>query len=123
MYRLLIVEDEQQLIHLMINIFKRLNYEVFACTTGQEALQLIEREEIDLMITDIFLKDLNGQELIEIIRSNPYYKNIKVIFTSGMAFELSDFKLKPDAFLAKPFSLAELLATVKQTLSVEAIAL
>ena len=86
---------------------------------GEDALDLIYQYKPDLVLLDIRLPGIDGYEVCEIIRLNPNYRNVKIIFLTAKGREVEIAKglaLGADAYITKPFSNAELIATVKELL-------
>ncbi|MGN6617644.1 MAG: response regulator [Ilyomonas sp.] len=116
--KILIAEDEPL---MLLVIQKQLNndgYETVVVTDGKEALQTLEKDSIDLIITDILMPFTSGLELIGIVKSDPT-KNIPVIVLSAIGQEstvMEAFQLGADDFLTKPFNPPELSMRVKRLL-------
>ncbi len=79
----LIVEDEPMVKKIAIRILKKQGFQVYHAESGQDALQLVEREKpsIDLLLTDIVMPNMNGRQLAE--KLSEIYPEMKVLFTSG----------------------------------------
>jgi DNA-binding response OmpR family regulator len=115
--RLLIIEDDKNLIRLLKTALKPLGYAVDAAENGEKGLNLALINNYDLIITDYNLPRLSGREIIEKIRSE---KQDTPIIVLSVRSEINDrvelLNLGADDYLAKPFTLAELLARVKALL-------
>lgn len=117
--RILIVEDEEEILKLNRNILKRCGYTIFEARNGAEALALVQQEkEIDLLVTDIMMPGgMNGFDLAgEIEMQIP---GIKTLFISGYAAgHLINTGEIPAGvnMLPKPYSSAQLVERVRQTL-------
>jgi len=86
---------------------------------GEDALDLIYQYKPDLVLLDIMLPGIDGWQVFEIIRLNPNYRDIKIIFLTakGRSEEIArGLALGADAYITKPFSNAELVAEVKKLL-------
>ena len=86
---------------------------------GEDALDLIYQYEPDLVLLDILLPGIDGYEVCEIIRLNPNYRNVKIIFLTAKGREVEiaqGLALGADAYITKPFSNAALIAKVKEVL-------
>ena len=68
-YRLLVVDDEQDILSLLETLLKKEGYNVETATSGEEALVKMEVNIPDLVITDLFMDCMNGMQLMESIRS------------------------------------------------------
>jgi two-component system cell cycle sensor histidine kinase/response regulator CckA len=115
---ILLVEDEEGLRGLNARGLASRGYTVCEASNGAEALTLIDSgQHVDLVVSDVVMPEMDGPTLLkELRRRDP---DLKVIFVSGYAEE-AFAKHLPDggqfAFLAKPFTLKQLVATVKETM-------
>ncbi|MEV6932209.1 response regulator [Dactylosporangium sp. NPDC051485] len=113
MSRILIVDDEPQLVRaLRINLVAR-QYDVVAATTGGEALQSAARERPDLVVLDLGLPDLDGVDVIRKLRS---WSPVPILVLSGRADsrdKVEALDAGADDYVTKPFSIDELLARVR----------
>jgi two-component system chemotaxis response regulator CheY len=83
------------------------DYETVEAGNGFEALRILPREKVDLIITDINMPDINGLELISFIRNNENYRNTPLIIISTESSERDREKgmsLGANAYLVKPFA-------------------
>jgi len=86
---------------------------------GEDALDVIYKYKPDLILLDIMLPRIDGYEVCEIVRLNPEYRNVKIIFLTAKGREVEIAKglaLGADAYIVKPFSNTELVAKVKELL-------
>lgn len=115
MPHILIVEDDAINQLYMRNILKY-NYTIIVAFSADSALKKIQTNKFDLILMDISLKgEMNGLDLIKILKNTIEHKNIPVIAVTGFAFDedrKNCFKAGCDDFLAKPFSENELLTIV-----------
>ena len=115
---ILLVEDEEGLRALNARGLSSRGYTVLEAGNGVEALEIIAKQgEVDLVVSDVVMPEMDGPTLLkELRRRNP---KVKIIFVSGYAEEAFSKNL-PDqeqyAFLAKPFTLKQLVAEVKKTI-------
>ncbi len=82
-------------------------YQIVEAASGFEALRLLPREKIDLIITDINMPDINGLELISYVRNNPNYRDIPLFIISTESSEKDMEKglaLGANEYLVKPFN-------------------
>jgi two-component system cell cycle sensor histidine kinase/response regulator CckA len=117
--KILLVEDEEGLRALNARGLASRGYTVLEASNGVEAIEVIEREgHVDLVVSDVVMPEMDGPTLLkELRRRDP---NVKIIFVSGYAEEAFAKNLPSQeqyAFLAKPFTLKQLVAEVKQTLA------
>ena len=120
-YRLLVVDDEQDILSLLETLLKKEGYDVETVTSGEEALTKMEVNIPDLVITDLFLDGMNGMQLMESIHSKTPL--LPVIILSGQAQIRDAVKathMGSTAFLTKPVDKDKLSEQVRYTLNVSA---
>ncbi|MCG8311120.1 MAG: ATP-binding protein [Cytophagales bacterium] len=109
---ILIVDDNEDLRIYLDKIFAAL-YEVHHASNGIEALQLLSRQPVDMIITDIMMNEMDGVELCKKIKVNNSYSHIPIIILSAkveMEDQLSGLKIGADDYVEKPFN-PEMLKT------------
>lgn len=101
---ILLVEDDASVRKMTALILRRLGYRVQEASSGEEALALarVNREKIDLLMTDIFLPGMSGRELAAVLQSRDV--GLKVLFLSGYVFDSHGVLQHETAFLQKPFT-------------------
>ena len=117
--KVLIVDDEQDLLDILsFNLLKN-GFEVETATSGEEAIALIEQaDDYRLVLLDIMMSGINGFQTAEKIRK--IRKGLPVIFLTALDTEsdlLHGFSLGADDYIAKPFSVKEVVARVKAVLA------
>ncbi|MGE0061962.1 MAG: cell cycle histidine kinase CckA [Xanthobacteraceae bacterium] len=117
--RILLVEDEEGLRALNARGLASRGYTVLEAGNGVEAIEVLEQEgSVDLVVSDVVMPEMDGPALLKEVRRR--YPTVKFIFVSGYA-EDAFAKSLPDgdmpAFLPKPFTLKQLVATVKESMS------
>ena len=117
---ILLVEDEEGLRQLNARGLASRGYTVLEAANGVEAIEVLERHggQVDLVVSDVVMPEMDGPTLLRELRSrNP---SLKIIFVSGYAEDAFQKHLPADgqfAFLAKPFTLKQLVNEVKDTLA------
>ena len=109
-YRILIVEDNPELLMLMRHVLKA-HYRVFIAANGKEALDIVHKTELDLIITDVTMPEMDGFELTEAIKSDDNYKHLPVILLTAKTQEEDKqeaLRIGADEYLTKPFRLRDL---------------
>jgi len=118
--KILIAEDSQTMRSLIASTISAMgDYELIEAANGFEALRILPREKVDLVITDINMPDINGLELISFIKNNPNYQETPLFIISTEGSEKDREKglsLGADAYLVKPFNPEELQALIRQYL-------
>jgi two-component system chemotaxis response regulator CheY len=116
--KILVTEDSPTMRSFLTATIEAMGgYTVVEATNGFDALRLLPRERVDLIITDINMPDINGLELISYIRNNPNYRSIPLFIISTESSEKDrerGMALGADEYLVKPF-LPERLQKLIQT--------
>ncbi|MCK5034839.1 MAG: PocR ligand-binding domain-containing protein [Candidatus Sabulitectum sp.] len=113
---ILLVEDDVAVLEMTQTMLEGLNYIVLSAGLPDMALKIVQRHEgeIHLLLTDLVMPGMNGQELAEkIIKVSPY---TKPLFMSGYSFPSSDHPEKSLRFIQKPFSMLDLALKVREVL-------
>ncbi|MBM1105015.1 response regulator [Aurantibacter crassamenti] len=109
-YSILIVENEVDVQTFLINTLSE-KYNISVANNGVEGLDKIEKEEPDLVVSDIMMPEMDGFELCEKIKSNPQLSHISVILLSALGDNENTIKgleFGADEYISKPFSLRHL---------------
>jgi two-component system, cell cycle sensor histidine kinase and response regulator CckA len=117
---ILLVEDEEGLRGLNARGLKSRGYQVLEAGNGVEAIDVIERHpgKIDLVVSDVVMPEMDGPALLKVLRER--LPQLRIIFVSGYAEEAFAKSLPEGGqfeFLAKPFTLKQLIAKVKDTMT------
>jgi len=116
---ILIVDDEPGVVVALQFLMEQQGHNVLVARRGEDALDLIYKYKPDLVILDIMLPGIDGYEVCEIVRLNPDYRDIKILFLTARSDEVEIAKglaLGADAYITKPFSNDKLVAAVNQVL-------
>jgi CheY-like chemotaxis protein len=110
MATILCIDDEESILKLFQVTLEEAGYRVLIAESGQQGLRLLEHQEVDLILVDIFMPDMDGLEVIQLIRkTRPACKIIAIIGKPGATNNLDIAKhLGAHDTLMKPFSLQEL---------------
>jgi len=112
---ILIVDDNQQNLHVLGSHLESKGYDVVASTNGNDALEFTKTEEVDLILLDIMMPEMDGYEVCSRLKENENTKDIPIIFLTAKK-DIEDivkgFKIGGVDFITKPFSQAELIARV-----------
>ena len=114
MATILLIDDEDQVRRLFHSALEHAGYRVLSAAGGEEGLRLLHDQVVDVILVDIFMPDMDGLELIPLLRkTRPANKIIAISGGSGKENYLDAAKhLGANATLKKPFSLQELLDAV-----------
>jgi two-component system, NtrC family, response regulator HydG len=113
-FKILIAEDEDITRKHLIYALKKEGYEVVGTRNGREALEQLEKEYFDILITDVKMPEMGGLELLE--KTKERYRNIEVLIITGFgSIDAAVEAMKKGAFeyITKPFNLDELVIKVK----------
>jgi two-component system KDP operon response regulator KdpE len=114
--RILVVDDEPNIIATVAPLLRARGYEVFSAMTGRAALEAIERDQPDLMVLDLGLPDLDGAEVCRRVRET---SGIPILVLSARGAEGDKVKALDagaDDYVTKPFGTEELLARIRAAL-------
>jgi len=117
--RILLVEDEKNIIELVKFNLEEEGYAVTAVMTGDEGLKIARQKRFDLILLDLMLPGIGGLEICKILRNDEKTKQVPIIMLtarSAAADRVIGLELGADDYVTKPFSPRELLARVKAVL-------
>ena len=115
---LLVVEDTEEMLDFLV---KNLGYHfnVFGAKNGRKALEILEKQAIDVIISDIVMPEMDGFELLHAVRSDKILCHIPVVLLSAQAnvnSKITGLDYGADAYIEKPFSLHHIKATIDNLL-------
>lgn len=117
--KILVVEDEDDISHLLVYNLSKHGFSVDAAKSGDEALSLVRSRPYRLIVLDLMLPGLTGMELCRILRQNPKTASIPIIMLTARSDEtdkVAGLEAGADDYVTKPFSVRELIARVKSVL-------
>jgi CheY-like chemotaxis protein len=121
MSRILVVDDEPSVLKAYGKILRKAGHEVLEAANGREALDVVQRDSVDLIVIDVFMPDVDGVEFT--IRLKNETPDSKIIVVSGGgtigkddALELAS-RIGADRTLGKPFSADELIGAASEVLA------
>ncbi|HKA92055.1 MAG TPA: response regulator [Haliangiales bacterium] len=117
--RILIVDDEPNIVVSLEFLMKRAGFEVEVAVDGEAALASVHRTAPDLVLLDIMLPRINGFEVCQKLRADPRFAGLKIVMLTAKGRETDQAEgmaLGADLYVTKPFSTKELVAQVKQLL-------
>jgi len=108
--KVLIIEDEEGLLEILELNFRGAGYQTMTAADGVTAWQQFDREHPDLLVLDLNLPQLSGFRLLELVRSE---SNVPVLIVTAYDFAEAEevARYAPDAYVKKPFDVAELIRT------------
>jgi len=114
--RILVVDDEEDILELVTYNLNREGYHIKGATTGERALKKIQTESFDLIVLDLMLPGIDGLEVAKSLKSNPKTRNIPIIMLTAKGEEadiVTGLELGADDYITKPFSPRVLIARVR----------
>lgn len=114
--RILVVDDEVLIIKILRTCLENEGFETLTATNGLEAIRIIEREPLDLVILDILMPEMDGFEVLQRVRE---WSQVPIIMLSALEHEEDKVKclnLGADDYIAKPFGTKEIVARVRAVL-------
>lgn len=120
MKKILIVDDEPNIVMTLEYAFKKKDFEVYIARDGGEALQILENKIPDVVLLDIMMPNVDGYQTLQYIKNSETLKNTKVVFLTAKN-KVSDIekglKLGADKYLTKPFSVKKIVSEILGLLS------
>ena len=114
MFNILVVEDDKNLKKLIVTYLKKNNYNSFEATNGEEALDIMDKSYIDLIVSDVMMKEMDGFELTKNLRQAKYKVPILLVTAkSTIEDKKMGFLLGADDYMVKPVDMEEMMLRVK----------
>jgi two-component system alkaline phosphatase synthesis response regulator PhoP len=117
--KILVVDDEEDIIELLRFNLSREGYQVFCAASGEEALRLVRSEIPNLILLDLMLPGIDGLEVTRRLKNNSDTKNIPIVMLTAKGEEpdiVAGLELGADDYVTKPFSPRVLVARVRAVL-------
>jgi DNA-binding response OmpR family regulator len=115
--RVLIAEDEPNIVESLTFVLRREGYEVQAVLDGESAIGAVRRDRPHLMILDVMLPKLNGFEVLKLVKSDPAHRSMPVLILTAKG-QAQDRRMAEaigvEGFMTKPFSNREILEEVRR---------
>ncbi len=111
---ILIVDDEQPIIDLLRDVLEEEGYIVITARNGSEAINIVQQQPVDLVLTDYMMPHMDGLDLSKQLRSDPRTANIPVLIMSAVHVP-NDGNF--NSIIRKPFNLVDVLNDIRQHLS------
>lgn len=117
MFKILVVDDDKNTLLLLSSVLENAHYEVVTATNGVEALEVIDREHIDLVVLDIMMPKMDGYEFTKELRAAD--NNLPILMVSAKqlpADKHKGFLVGTDDYMIKPIDEEEMLLRIKALL-------
>jgi len=114
-FKFVIIDDDQDIIDLETALLAKEGHEVISLIKSDNALQVIQQEQPDCVLSDIMMPDIDGMMLLKQIRDDKSLDDIKVVLVTGRSFAFDRrqaMKLGADGFIGKPLDIATFAETV-----------
>jgi CheY-like chemotaxis protein len=112
MTRVLLVDDEPELLEAWSFALEYVGYDVERAREGRQALSAIQRQPPDLLITDLMMPGMNGEDLCRALRDDPRWTDIPIVLHTSAYVGSNDGTAPWNAVLRKPARMEDFLATV-----------
>ncbi len=120
MAKILVVDDEPDIVNIVERILKKHGFETIGAYGGEETLNILKKEKPDLILLDIMMPGMDGWETARRIKENPETKDIPIVFLTVRGEEEDQEKSfaysKANAHITKPIIEEKLVATIKWVL-------
>ena len=116
MYNVLVCDDEKDIVSALQIYLKSEGYQVFSAYNGKEALKIINREDIQLVLMDIMMPEMNGYETMQQIRAQPRFGKLPIIALTAKAMKGDRQKCieaGANDYLSKPIDIDKLLSLLR----------
>jgi putative two-component system response regulator len=120
--KILCVDDEQVNLKLLNALLAPNNFEVIQAENGQQALERLKEQKIDIILLDVMMPEINGFEICRMIKEDPSIQNIPVVLVTALAdrdSKLKGLKIGANDFITKPVDGSELIVRVKNLLRIK----
>jgi DNA-binding response OmpR family regulator len=118
--KILAVDDEEAMLNSLSQVLRHANYEVFSTTKGKEAVNLAKNIHPDLIILDVMMPDMAGEDVAVALSSDPTTSQIPIIFLTGIITKTEELTVKKTGkryIVAKPVAIKELVELLNKILS------
>lgn len=120
MCKIMVVDDDPDILEVLYFNLKARGFSVTTVSSGQEALMAVPIEQPDLLLLDVIMPDLDGWEVLKIIKDHYEVSEMKVIMLTAKNTErdklIGKSILKADGYVTKPFDIDELLDVIREIL-------
>ena len=120
MKKILIVDDEPNIVMTLEYAFKKQGFEVYIARDGDEALDILKQNVPDVALLDIMMPNVDGYQTLKYIKSQKALELVKVVFLTAKN-KASDMekglKMGADKYLTKPFSVKKIVAEIQELLN------
>jgi len=120
-HRILVIDDDQGMIHLMGSVLSGKGYEVVLADEAPRGLELAMKQPPDLVVLDVMMPIINGYNICRLLKSEQTHKHIPIILLTSRASEEDrkiGIEVGADAYLAKPVNTEVFLSKIRELLKI-----
>jgi DNA-binding response OmpR family regulator len=114
-YKILIVDDEPNIVMTLEYAFKKKGFEVFIARDGSEALEIVDLHIPDIILLDVMMPNIDGYQTLKVIKNKKHLDATKIVFLTAKN-KASDIEkgllLGADKYLTKPFSIKKIVLEI-----------
>jgi DNA-binding response OmpR family regulator len=120
-YRILMIDDDREMVALGKLILEREGFEVLFAYGGREGLEILDKDDVDLVLLDIMMLGMDGWQVLETIKNDEKYAHIPVIMLTARHYledesKTTDYASMFDGYVVKPFVVRDLLGKIRKLL-------
>jgi DNA-binding response OmpR family regulator len=120
-YRILMIDDDREMVALGKLILEREGFEVLFAYGGREGLEILDKDDINLVLLDIMMLGMDGWQVLETIKNDEKYAHLPVIMLTARHYledesKTTDYANLFDGYIVKPFVVRDLLGKIKKLL-------
>jgi DNA-binding response OmpR family regulator len=115
----MLYEDDRTMVELLTTLLEMEGYQVaqFEGLTAEDLFEKLSFEKSDILLMDVHLQPANGLDILQSLRLNAEFHDLRIIMTSGMNLSENCLKSGANAFIMKPFMPEELIKTLQKQIS------
>lgn len=114
--KVLIVDDEEKITNVLASYFKANGDNTYVAHTGESAIKLVDEVRLDMIILDLMLPDISGEDICHYVKSNYHIPVIMLTAKISINDKVKGFELGADDYVVKPFHPKEILVRAKRLL-------
>jgi two-component system alkaline phosphatase synthesis response regulator PhoP len=121
-HRILVVDDDKEVVRLMRGYLEQSGYEVLVAYNGQTAMHIIRRDHPDLVLLDLMLPDQDGWDITRAVRSDPSIQHTPIIMLTARvtdADKIVGLEIGADDYVTKPYNPREVVSRVRARLRIQ----
>lgn len=123
MTKILIVDDEKDIVETLSFMLQAKGYEIISAYDGEEGLKLAKEEKPDLIILDVMMPKINGYKICRLLKYDAKYKNIPIIMVTARSQDndkLIGEETGADEYITKPFDFSDVLSVINKYTNLDA---